>query len=166
MLTARQQIEELVAATRYSPAGERSVSMAHVTADYGARTLAEYVADELEAPPVLIGQIETAKTVDPLDELARPPLDAVFIGTADLSVSLNHPGEMSHPAMRTRLEAIAETCRAADLPLGAYAGSAEAIPALVGTGVSYVALGADLSMLFAKMTGEAKSAKESFGGAR
>src|SRR5947207_7808538 len=58
-----EQVRELVRATRYAPAGRRSVSLAHPAAGYGMTTLADAVA---APPPLLVGQIETAETEDPL----------------------------------------------------------------------------------------------------
>jgi 4-hydroxy-2-oxoheptanedioate aldolase len=65
-VTSASQVASLVAATRYAPAGQRSVSLAHPVAGYGATPLAEAVSAE---PPLLVGQIETAETADPADKI-------------------------------------------------------------------------------------------------
>jgi 2-keto-3-deoxy-L-rhamnonate aldolase RhmA len=134
-------------------------------AHHGATPLEQYIADQHAEPPVLVGQIETGSTDDPLSLLASAPLDALFIGTTDLSVSLGHPGKADHPAMVERIAAVVSACRHNELPVGAFAASPEALMDLRGRGVSFAALGADLGMLAVAMRRNARAAKELIGGA-
>src|SRR2546422_263478 len=79
-----------IVASRYPPEGTRSVSLAHAAAEFGAVPLGAYL-ERSRGGPLLVGQIETATTFDPLDDLL-PGLDVAFIGTTDLSVDLGRPG--------------------------------------------------------------------------
>jgi 4-hydroxy-2-oxoheptanedioate aldolase len=130
------EVRGLVAATRYAPEGRRSVSLAHPSAGYGAVPLREAVRVE---PPLLIGQIETAETDDPLDEIVAAGLDVVFIGVTDLTVDVEFDAERA----RRRVEEITKATEAAGLVLGAFAADAASIPG----GTRYVALSSDLAML-------------------
>jgi 4-hydroxy-2-oxoheptanedioate aldolase len=73
-------------ASLYAPEGSRSVSLAHSAARFGATPLADYV--HASAPPVLVIQLETADTDDPLDEILAAGADVAFIGVTDLTVDL------------------------------------------------------------------------------
>ena len=111
-----EQVTELRAATRYSPDGERSISLAHRGADYGADSMADYLASERRAPPLVVAQIETASTDDPLEEILAAGPDVAFIGTADLRADLG----LDQEAYERRVEEIAAAVAAADVVLGAF----------------------------------------------
>jgi len=111
-----EQIAELRGATRYAPAGTRSVSLAHPQAGYGGTALSEYLARQAERPPLVVAQIETAQTDDPLPDLMAAGPDVVFIGTTDLSVDLG----LDSSRVRARVEEVAEAAVAAGVPLGAF----------------------------------------------
>lgn len=140
------QRDALLAATRYAPAGSRSVSLAHPAADYGAEPLAAYL--ERQAPgPLLVGQIETAVTDDPLEAILTG-LDVAFIGSTDLSVDLGRPGQLGDERVRRRVEEIAVAADTAGTALGAWAATAEALQGLLGPRTPrYVVLGSDLQLL-------------------
>ncbi|MEX2247847.1 MAG: aldolase/citrate lyase family protein [Dehalococcoidia bacterium] len=84
MVNSRAEAEAAVAACRYAPGGRRSYGPNRVT--FYAR--ADYFrhADEQVA---CIPMIETATAVQHLDEiLSVPGIDAVYVGPADLSITL------------------------------------------------------------------------------
>jgi 4-hydroxy-2-oxoheptanedioate aldolase len=110
------QVSELRSASRYSPAGNRSISLSHPLANYGATDLAEYVAEQERRPSLVIAQIETATTEDPLDRIMEASPDVAFIGTADLAVDL----EFDKVRVRSRIEEIAIAAEQAGVKLGAF----------------------------------------------
>lgn len=134
------EVRSLVEATRFPPSGRRSVSLSHPVAGYGTRGLREAVEVE---PPILIGQLETAKTTDPLPELLRGGLDVAFLGMADLKVDL----AFDEARVATRVAEIEREASAAGVRLGAYASDPDAIP----EGADYVALSSDVSLLAASL---------------
>ena len=144
-LRARSQRDALLSATRYPPDGTRSVSLAHPSADYGALPLAAYL-ERSRPGPLLVGQIETATTVDPLAELLSG-LDAGFIGTTDLSVDLGRPGVLDDPRVRERIAEIASAARGAGVALGAWIGGADALESLRDLSIRYLLVGSDLQLL-------------------
>jgi 4-hydroxy-2-oxoheptanedioate aldolase len=129
-------VQQLVAASRYPPAGRRSVSLAHVGAGYGAVPLAEAVTVE---PPLLVGQIETADSVDPLDQIASAGLDVVFLGLTDLTVNV----AFDERRVFERVEAVTTAATAAGVALGVFASDRSRIP----EASRYVALGSDVAMI-------------------
>ena len=110
------QVRELRSATRYAPDGTRSISLAHPQAGYGAAKLDEYLRGQAQAPPLVVAQIETAQTDDPLPEIAAAGPDVVFIGSTDLAVDLG----LDPARVRARVEEIAGAAEAAGIPLGAF----------------------------------------------
>ncbi|HLI16619.1 MAG TPA: aldolase/citrate lyase family protein [Acidimicrobiales bacterium] len=140
------QVEALRAALRYAPEGTRSVSSAHLAAGYGRVALGEYLAEQRKDPPLLIGQIETATTDDPLGDIVAG-LDVAFVGTTDLSVDLGEPGAVDHPRVAARIAEIAEAAALAGVGFGGFAGGPAGYGALVEQGARYVVYGSDLQLL-------------------
>lgn len=142
----RATVTEARAACDYPPHGRRSVSLAQPAAGFGARPLADYLAEYAANPPLVVAQIETASTEDLLDDIAAAA-DVVFIGTTDLSVDLGHPGDGAHPAVAARVAEIAAATARAGRPLGAFAGSPAEAAELAAAGARYLLVGSDLALL-------------------
>lgn len=86
MVNTRPQAEAVVDAARYAPAGARSWGpmMAGLRRPDYQRWAHDHVA--------VIPMIETVEALDNLDEILEcPGIDAVYVGPADLSVSLGLP---------------------------------------------------------------------------
>ena len=84
MVESPEQAAAAVAATRYAPAGVRSFGplRASLGVDPGAH----------EARTSVYAMIETARGLAALDEIcAVPGLAGVYVGPADLAISLGHP---------------------------------------------------------------------------
>jgi len=133
------EVEALRAATRYAPAGTRSISLAHPGAGYGALPLADYLAAQQAAPPELVVQIETAATDDPIADILAAGADVAFIGMTDLSVDLGLDAER----VRERVEEIAAAADAAGVELGAFG--------LDDPRVGYDVSGSDVALLRAAL---------------
>ncbi|MFE2043900.1 HpcH/HpaI aldolase/citrate lyase family protein [Streptomyces sp. NPDC059477] len=145
MLTRVAQADALVAATRFAPAGRRSVSLANRAARFGAVPLAGFLGAELADPPVLVGQIETART-DPLPELLAP-LDVCFVGSTDLAVDL---GLRAGPAvLREAVDRVADAARRAGVAFGGWAPNRGAVDELGLGAAGYLVVGSDLQLLAA-----------------
>ncbi len=145
-VTTLAQADALRRACGYPPHGRRSASGAQPAAGYGMRPLGEYLAREASSPPLVIGQIETATTDDPLDAIVAR-LDLAFLGTTDLAVDLGVLGEPEHPLLAARLAEVARAAAGARIPLGAWAAGPGAIPPLRALGARYLVIGSDLQFL-------------------
>ena len=90
------------------------MSLAHPGASYGAIGLADYL-DGVEAP-LLVIQIETAETDDPLDTILGAGADVVFAGVTDLTVEYG----LDASRVQARVDEIAAAAAAAATPLGGF----------------------------------------------
>ncbi|MFJ7417623.1 HpcH/HpaI aldolase/citrate lyase family protein [Streptomyces uncialis] len=145
MLTRVAQTEALVAATRFAPAGRRSVSLANRAARFGAAPLAGFLCAERDDPPVLVGQIETART-DPLPELVAA-LDVCFVGSTDLAVDLGLPTDPA--VLRDAVDRVGEAARTASVAFGGWAPNRGAAVGLGLGDAGYLMVGSDLQLLAA-----------------
>ncbi len=96
----------------------------------------ELVAAE---PPVLVGQIETAETEDPLDVILSSGLDVAFIGTTDLLVDL----EFDRERVAARVEEIRKAAEVAGVILGGFIAQREEIAREFG----FVVASSDIAVL-------------------
>lgn len=135
------QVRALRAAMRYAPEGDRSISLAHPAAAYGALPLPEYLAAQAAAPPLLVAQLETAATDDPLADVLAAGVDVAFVGTTDLSVDLG----LDAARLEERVEEIAAAAAAAGVELGGFG--------LDDPRVTYEVAGSDLALLQAALAG-------------
>lgn len=133
-------------AMRYAPEGVRSVSLAQPAAGYGACALADYLAQDAADPPLVVGQIESATTDDPLEDVVRH-VDVAFLGTMDLSVDLGVPGEMGHPTLVRRAEEVAAAAAAHGTRLGGWTPTAAQAATWWARGATYLVVGSDLQLL-------------------
>ena len=128
------QVRELRAACRYAPEGSRSISLTHPAGRYGGLSLADYLSEQRQGP-LVVAQIETGETEDPLAEILAAGPDIIFIGPADLTVDLG----LDRERLQARIDEIAEAAARAGVPLGAFG--------LADPRVRYDAVSSDLNLL-------------------
>jgi 2-dehydro-3-deoxyglucarate aldolase len=93
-------------------------------------------------------QLETPGALDAIESIAAVPgVDALFVGPADLSAALGHPGQPMHPAVMDRMARAAQHAAALGVPIGTIGADARAVTQLRAAGFGFVALGADLGLL-------------------
>jgi 4-hydroxy-2-oxoheptanedioate aldolase len=109
-----REVAALRDACLYAPAGTRSISLAHPLARYGATPLRDYLAEQ--EPPLVVAQLETATTDDPLETILAAGVDVAFVGITDLSVDLGLDAER----VEARVAEIAAAASAADVVLGGF----------------------------------------------
>lgn len=116
-----EQARAAVAATKYAPAGTRSLAGATAAAWWGKVPMPDHVAASNTATMNLL-QIETRRGLEAVDAIARTPgVDVLFIGPSDLSQSLGHPGAVTHPDVQAAIRRIITVGRAAGVPVGILA---------------------------------------------
>ncbi len=134
-----EQAQALVAATKYAPAGTRSLAGATAAADWGRVAVRDHVTASNAAIMNLL-QIETRTGLDAVESIARVPgVDVLFIGPGDLSQGLGHPGAAAHPDVQAAINRIIRAGRAAGVPVGILALTPEDVK-------TYHALGATVFM--------------------
>ncbi|GDY23919.1 4-hydroxy-2-oxo-heptane-1,7-dioate aldolase [Verrucomicrobiota bacterium] len=115
LLKTAAEVEKLVQACHYPPRGTRS---------YGPSRAYRYGFDREYYPrsqPSLVTMIiiETGEAVDNIDEiLAVDGLDTIFLGLADLSVTLGAPLDYGHPRVEAAVERVLAAAHDAGKPAG------------------------------------------------
>jgi 4-hydroxy-2-oxoheptanedioate aldolase len=116
MVDTAEQAQQLVRATRYAPEGVRGMGSAWPARRAGRRTRSTCTRPTSRI--CLLVQAETVEAMNNLDAIAATPgVDGVFIGPADLSASMGHPGNPGHPEVQAAIhDGIARILRAGKAP--------------------------------------------------
>lgn len=118
MVETPEQAAAAVAATRYAPGGVRSFGP--LRASLGVDTAA------LQERAGVFAMIETARGLAVREEIcAVPGLTGIYVGPADLAISLGHPVTEAyrHPALLEAMAGIQATATRAGLVSGVHAGA-------------------------------------------
>ena len=121
-------------------------------------------AQEANAQVCVLVQVETREALKNLDAIAATEgVDGVFIGPADLSASLGHVGDVTHPDVQVAIaDAIARIRQAGKAP-GILMNDEARARHCLSLGAVFVAVGMD-SMILAKQTSAlAAKYKKGFG---
>ena len=119
---------EVVAATRYAPAGGRSIGRLSGGAD----------------EPLVIVMVEMATALADLDALlAVEGLDGVYVGPGDLSLSLDLTGEEGRAELHQVLSSVVARAVAAGVPVGVHAYSGEEAAGYAAEGATIVTVAVD-----------------------
>ncbi len=108
MINSKAEAEAFVGAARYAPKGFRSFGPNRAV-QYGGADYWQHANEEV----LLFAMIETTKALSNLDEiLSVPGLNGIYIGPADLSLSMGHTPTLA-PSEAEVLSAIAKVCERA-----------------------------------------------------
>ena len=155
MVNDRREAEELVSFGRYAPAGRRSFGPIRAQL-YGGADYPRHANEEI----LLIAMIETAEALANLDEiLAVEGLDAVYVGPADLALSLGcTPGfDPTEPRVLDAIGEILDKAKAHGRFAGIHCGSPDFARRMWARGFDFVTLLSD-ARLMAMKAGEVLNA--------
>jgi 4-hydroxy-2-oxoheptanedioate aldolase len=146
MIDTPAQAAAVVAATRYAPDGVRGMGSALARASRWQAH--ERYVHEANAQMCVLVQVESVTALHQLPAIAATPgVDGVFIGPADLSASMGHPGDAAHPAVQAAITEAMATIRAAGKAPGILATTEPAARRWLDAGARFVAVGADTMLL-------------------
>ncbi len=130
---------------KYPPQGKRTVGIARAQG-YGEK-FQEYVsnANENTAVILMIEHINAVKNIADIINVAG--IDCLFIGPYDLSTSMNKPGQTTHPDIQSAIAQVKENAERANIPLGIFGATVEAITPYVQNGYTLIAVGIDTMLI-------------------
>jgi 4-hydroxy-2-oxoheptanedioate aldolase len=143
MVDTAEQARQLVAATRYPPAGIRGVGSAVGRASrWSAR--ADYL-DVADSGICLLVQAESVTALKNLPAICDVKgVDGVFIGPADLAASMGHRGRPNDPEVQAAIEQAIRTIVASGKAAGILTGDRTLARRYLELGCTFVAVGVDV----------------------
>ncbi len=145
MVNSRAEAESFVAACRFPPKGIRSYGPVRARL-YGGNDYVEN-ADDLVAT---IAMIETAEALAAVEEIAATPgLDALYIGPADLSISMGGEdrADYTEPRLIEALNTVLASAQRHGVAVGLHCATPEYARKAVGMGFQFVTPNADATYL-------------------
>jgi len=146
MIDTAEQAARVVSAVRYPPGGRRGLGTSMARA---ARwnTVPGYLGkanDEM----VVIVQAETVTAIENLEAIAGTPgIDGVFIGPSDLSASMGHVGNVSHPEVVETVGNALRTIRAAGKHAGLLCLDEVMVTHYEECGANFIGVGVDTLLI-------------------
>jgi 2-keto-3-deoxy-L-rhamnonate aldolase RhmA len=134
-----------VASCRYPPEGQRGMAAMGRASRFG--TVPDHFAAANRTVGVVL-QLETEQAVAQLEAIAAVPgVDALFVGPGDLSGTMGHVGQLTHPAVMALMADAAARARRLGMPIGTVGGTPEVVSQYRAMGYDYVAVASDLGLL-------------------
>ncbi len=119
------EVAQAVAWAKYPPVGQRGFFGGNIEGRFGQTDMATHVATANRDRWLSI-QIETVEAVEIVDQIAATEgVDWLFVGPADLSVTLGVPGEFLHPKCIDALKRVAAAAKRAGKSWGILSRDAE-----------------------------------------
>jgi len=145
MINTRAQCEEFISNCRYAPKGRRSFGPTRAVW-YAGSDYARHANDTI----ITMAMIETQEAMDNLDEiLSTPGLDAIYVGPADLGLSLVGipAADPANETTRTAIKTIAEACKRHKVAAGIHCYAPPYAKEMVSWGYQFVTLASDNALL-------------------
>lgn len=137
------EAKNVVNSLRYPPEGSRGVAKIVRATGFG-KNFSNYFRD-IKENILGIAQIETPEALNHLDEIAMlDGIDVLFIGPADLSMSLGIFGQFDHPLFTDALKATIEAADKAGKATGILLPSPDEFEIYHQMGIRMIACGADV----------------------
>ena len=140
-----EQAALAVSYAKYPPSGQRGVGISRAHGyGFGFKEYIDTANDEL----VVVVQAEHALAVNNIEAIAATKgIDAVFVGPYDLSASLGKMGQLDDPSVTEAVECISQACSAAEVKLGIFGTTAEAVNPYIERGYTLIAACTDTLLL-------------------
>jgi 4-hydroxy-2-oxoheptanedioate aldolase len=158
MVNDRAQAEHVASACRYAPVGVRSYGPIRAAVTIGSNE-----PDVLAAHVLCLVMIETEQGVENADEICSTPgIDGVYIGPADLAVSLGErPGGLLPGRHTEAVEHVLERCNAHGIIPAIHSYDGATANRYAAMGFRMVTVGVDLRLLRAAVANELRAARGS-----
>ena len=150
MVNSADEAARFVSYMRYPPLGQRSFGPTRVSFAAGTN-----YATEANANMLAFAMIETAEGMANLDAIAATPgLDGIYVGPADLTLSLTQgrlaPGfDREEPEMIAALQTIVAACKTNNIRAALHCGTPDYAARAIGWGFNMTTVGGDSRFLAA-----------------
>ena len=140
-----EQAAAVVQFARYSPAGSRGVGVGRAHG-YGLQ-FKEYLERAKEETTVVV-QAEHQTAVENIEKTVQiEGIDAVLIGPYDLSASYGKMGQLDDPLVVDAIAHVTNVCQQANVPLGIFGLSPDAVAPYLRQGYRLIVAGVDTLLL-------------------
>jgi 4-hydroxy-2-oxoheptanedioate aldolase len=139
MINTKAEAEELVRLAKYPPDGIRGTAFNHRAAKFGLiPDRSAYLRESNQNTRVVL-HIETVEAVNHIDDIVSVEgVDVIFIGPADLSVSMGYAHDMGNQKVLDTISYVAEKALSAGKTVGTLIRGADEIESFKNKGITYL----------------------------
>lgn len=163
MINTRAEAEAFVGACRYAPVGYRSFGPVRAGWVHGA----DYFKNANDTV-LAIAMIETKKAMDNLEDiLTVPGLDGIYVGPADLAISLGRPpqGDPTDDVVNKAIDTICAAAKKHGVRPGIHTGSPAGARNMISRGFQFTTILSDNALLNNAAKAAVVAAKDAKAGA-
>ncbi len=147
MVNTADQAQAIMTYAKYPPMGNRGVALSRAHSSYGRPNAAEYL-DQANQATFIAVQAESPQAIENLASIAAVPgVDAIFVGPADLSVSMGIPGQITHPREVEAIAKVVDVCQQHNVIPGIHMSKLETLKDWIRKGMRFVTFSSDVDLL-------------------
>lgn len=143
----REQVEDIIRATKYHPLGLRSFAPGRAGSNY-VTTGIENIMTQANEETLIALLIETGQAIETVEELVSVEgVDVALIGPNDLSQDLGIPGEVRHPQIMQGIDRVIAACWRNNIAAGFSVGDVDSAREWLSKGVRFLVYSNDIRMI-------------------
>lgn len=144
----QEQARAMVDAFRFAPLGRRSIAGGYPQFGFASAPPNDVVAGMNEAT-LVVAMLETPRAIENADQIAAVPgIDVLLIGTNDLCLEMEIPGQLNHERVAAAIDAVVSACRKhGKWPALGGVYTRDLLKRYIGRGMRMILAGNDLGLL-------------------
>jgi 2-keto-3-deoxy-L-rhamnonate aldolase RhmA len=148
MTSTRQQAEEIVRFSKYTPLGQRGFGTQTGQTDYKPLKASEFMKEANENT-LIVAQIETREAIENIEAtLDVEGIDVGLIGPNDLSISMGIPDQMGSEIITKAIDKVVESAKKKGKASGIHIGNIEALKKWRTKGMTVLAYSTDIGFMY------------------
>jgi 2-keto-3-deoxy-L-rhamnonate aldolase RhmA len=148
MVSNREQAEEIVRYSKYTPLGHRGFGNQTGQTDYKPLKTTDFLKEANEHT-LIVAQIETQEAVENVDSiLGVDGIDVGLIGPNDLSISMGIPDQMGSEMIAKAIGNVVEAAKKKGKASGIHIGNIEILKKWREKGMTVLAYSTDISFMY------------------
>jgi 2-keto-3-deoxy-L-rhamnonate aldolase RhmA len=148
MISTKEQAEEIVRYSKYTPLGQRGFGNQTGQTDYRPLKTLDFMKEANEHT-LIVAQIETREAIENVDSiLSVEGIDVGLIGPNDLSISLGMPDQMGSEILTKAIDKVVEMAKKKGKATGIHIGNIEAIKKWRAKGMTVLAYSTDIGFMY------------------
>ncbi len=149
-------LRKAVGWAKFPPRGVRGFGLGPPQIGYKVEPF-DKIVQRMNDEILLFAQIESVKGLEALDEIASVDgVDSLFVGPADLSISLGVGGQWDHPNLLEAIDQVIAACNRHGKIPAIHVRNPAFAKVCIARGMQVVSCGVDLALLWAGVQGNAQ----------
>ncbi len=148
MTSTKEQAEEIVRYSKYTPLGQRGFGNQTGQTDYRPLKTLDFMKEANEHT-LIVAQIETREAIENVDSiLSVEGIDVGLIGPNDLSISLGIPDQMGSEILTKAIDKVVEMAKKKGKATGIHIANIEALRKWRSKGMTVLAYSTDIGFMY------------------